>query len=1801
MGKRITYLLLTALLSCYVTAGTLSDGNRPQSSFKAPSSKTLYGFLYYDYDYGTKGFVSFNTSSTSNLEMFGETSKDICAGAYAENTYYAYFTEYDDDYGGYVPVSLSKVDMKTGNATQIVAINPNKPLLDDMTYDYSSQTMYGIRPLTGLKSALVKLNLTTGQITDVAPMEQRFMTLACTYSGTLYGVSASGNFYQIDKTNGTTTFIGETEEEPYAKQSMEFDHGDNTLYWLCNNSDYQSFLAKVDINTGNLTKIGNLGDHAQLTGLYIPFDNINAQAPAKITDFQVKPSENGVLSANLSWTNPTKNYSGSTLSTINKIEIYRNGTLIHNSTNTTPGNKVNWTDNVTVKEIYSYKIVPVNNAGSGPGSSLSTYIGKDLPGAVSNLTLTAENNTGKLAWTAPVKGLNEGWFDASSLKYKIVRLPDNIVLSENIQGTSYTDITIKSQDQYSYQVISVNSEGEGGSATSNVVMIGSGIHVPYYFDFETTDKFQLWTVIDANNDNYKWKIDSESLTSKNHIAQYAANRNKSADDWMLTPPIHLEAGKNYTVKFKVSSFGENYPENLTVTIGKGVTAESQTKKLAEYKRIINKQFELKTIKLTISETGTYNLGFYCDSPAGGLFLFVDDFSIEEHGENDLAATAVKGNLYPLQNKKYDYTITVKNVGEVSQNHYTVKLLDNKDNTLASSEFNDSLEPGQEKDFIVSWTPIQTGSISIRGSVEIVSDINQGNNNTAPLAIEVRPEGGIDLIQIGSEKNETNSLPINFSFKTSASQTIYLQKELDLESGIIKKIIYPYSFSRDDIAEKPMKIYLANTFESSLKEDFIPGKSLTLVFDGKISMPKNKKQLEIELTTPFLYSGQNLVVMCERVMDVDGYMPGSTYTSPAGNDNPNRTRVYSDDLKSFTFQPKAGKVFNVIPNILLGIDTESGGIISGTMIDDYEDAVSGATIKITSLNAIAKTDDEGNYQFRNIPEGTYKLSMQRTGYYDFEWPDVKITNGQTTRLYLEMERMGKCTVSGTISDPDGKPLPGAQIKISGYADFSTKSDQNGAFEIEKVYVNSTYTITVASADLAEYTANFSTSEEDKNLGNIKMSDIALPVCNITSTDSENGKKLQWDLTSSLKNFRRDDGSVNSQLNAGANNPYQIFGTLYKEYTILYNMSWQTTDNTCKHDKVNVFVFALNENGEPTTEILYSKENVPNTDWKWCTHTFETPVEAPNGFLVALTSDLPLDIAIDSGNDKEYPFIDNTNYSGNYKMGIFAPLEALSYFENFHLRAEGAVKSETRNNACKGYDIWRLKSGQESTPDKWTKLTSEPVAEASFIDSEWNQLEPGLYRFAIRSVYAGAISSPAVMSTIIQNKMLTQINLTVKTNTSGKFAKGAIVSLTNTDNEASHRYRAVTDESGKVTFKEVWKGTYSLEIAHSDFEIYHVTNQDFSKENEYNLEISVKEKIHKPFNLLVKEGSEYNQRIFSWNVFDNLFDDFEKHTDFAINSAGETGWQYIDGDGQNTINIGNIDFPSNGAKMAYTIFNPSSTSPSLGKDQNSKPYSGSKYLGCFSNKYIANDDYFISPQLSFDTDFIFRFMAKSYISQYQLSEMQIGYSLSGKEKNDFIWITATPVKVDATAWTKYQYNIPARASYVAVKCVSVNAFMLMIDDVFIGKEGISNSSTRYEVYLDGQKMGETTQTSFTFDNLDTGKYKAGVKALYETGNSETVTLDFEVKASGIESEKDSEPTVTVFPNPVKDNSFTVNYPGTLKEPVILYNSSGLPVKQINTDHLPANSSLTISVNDLNPGIYLLKVCTENGYSMIKIIIG
>lgn len=1766
-------------------------------------SKTAYGVLLYDDEllYEVNTVVSFDVSNATSFSIVQALGgRTASAGAYAKDKYYVAFTKIVNDKE--IPSDLYRIDLKTKRVEMVASLSGFDYMINDMSYDYSTNKMYAIAKLNNGNSALYTIDLTYGSSQKLFELDRHFFTLACSYGGQLYGVSRTGMFCKIDKNNGHVDEVGDTQIQPSYLQSMEFDHTDKTLYWAASSINETTSMTIIDVESGIVSPISALGSNAEIAGLYIPFTASADDTPSVVNNLNIQADKNGACSATLKWKNPTKTFGDTALEKLTKVEVYRDGTLICSKDNPIPGGEETFVDNIKdeIGLLATYKIIPINENGNGVAKEMTLFVGKDMPEAPVNLQLIKNKfDQITLSWEAAAKGEHGGWTDLSSLTYKVVRLSDNKVIKENSKETTCIDRDITPANTYSYKVISINSVGTGGASETSSYVLGPQNTIPYFCDFSTEELMNTWMIVNSNNDKYTWSR-SYNNTLKKYTMNYPYSSNLPVDDWLIAHSCTLEKGVTYKFSFFYSSFSSH---KLRFTLGKDMSPETMTLEIAGFQALEPMDEALKEFNFTIEETGDYHLGIQLYSERGDSWFYMTDIGIEQIVPHNLTAVSVNGNQNPIVGKTYSYDLTIKNKGTEPQERYKVALKDAGTGTvLAEKEVAESIQPEESKTIVLEWQPKSTEVKSIIGEVSSSDDTITKDNVTQAFNVNVQPKGSSEIIQLGISSDYSKYHPFNFYETKSAAMNIYTQKEIGQTGGVIDKVSYSYNnISGEEIVNTPIKIYMGNTERTDTKDGWISEQDLALVYDGTISLAQGKHELDIILGKNFIYTGKNLAILTIQSMEKI-YYDGIQFSYYKSENKDNKALLWSGYANPFDFTG-TGKQGTSNSSVSFAMQCD-GTTVSGKVEDETNAPLEGVSVTLLERKTTVMTDAEGNYIFDYIPDGTYTIQCLLHGYPDIQSSNIVVSNQENVVRNIRMTNLPAYKIEGTVLTPDGQPVVAAKVKVAGYDNIEVITSSNGKFVFDNVLVADNYELAVYKDWYKTHRQVLSVKDTDLDLGEIKLDYFVYsPVNASTKENSDKSLSISWETPDNAMLFRKDDGNVSGQFGVTTGAGRAVLGTVYHTPTTLTEVSWYTTSEGGPHYVVNLFIFDLDASGNPTNKILYSAKDLKNTDNQWNNYTLPEQVNAPNGFMVALNYSGFLGLGVDSGESVEYPFENNTHACAlDYTNGEFVYVENLKLNKNSLIRASGYVLADNYEYVANEqvnidypeekpefwkYKIWRLLDKDVNVPEKWTLLTDNPITETQYTDQMWRTLAPGVYCYAVSMVYPDGRISKSVFTPYRAYNMETNVTVRVKTNDKSGSAKDAIVTLT--DSKGKTFVEKVNDEN-KVLFSNLWKGNYTIFIVKEGFESIDAKG-DFSLENNYVTdEFILKEIMVTPFNLQVKE-QENQQVLFSWNTTGMIFDDFESHDDFAINSAGKVGWQYLDLDKGYTYAFTACHFLGEGAPMAFIVFNPSSTEPSVADVEEIGAYSGSKFLACFAAQY-GNNDYLISPELKFIEDFTFSFFAKSYSNYEEYTDpFNVGYSLTGIEPEDFIWV-AQNVVPSADNWNEYSYTIPADARYVTINCVSTDGFVLMIDDVLIGTKDKNKvcrikeeSNVVYEVYLDGKKVSETTDCKYLFAELTKGKHTAGVKAVYYSGSSELVTCEF---GNGSNVDYQELNTLHVYPNPAKEY-LKVEGDYTRLE---LQDISGRCIV------IYEGMQETIDVSQLPEGIYLLTI--TNDYELSRKVV-
>ena len=220
-------------------------------------------------------------------------------------------------------------------------------------------------------------------------------------------------------------------------------------------------------------------------------------------------------------------------------------------------------------------------------------------------------------------------------------------LVSNIMSTNYQFTSLNENTPYHFYIRSncngINENSDWSGPYNFITLFDCSYYdmLPYTEDFHSENILNsCYTIIDADGDGAAWFQQTFTSTSEN-FAGNTLNGNNAKDDWLISPPITLVDGTDYSFSFTFNGQNDSGTlanENLEVLL---IDANTNTANVLH--SLYNEtgipqtgpsnQLEpmATTINSTYSSTvnGTYYLAFHTYSPPNSSFLLLFDYSINE--------------------------------------------------------------------------------------------------------------------------------------------------------------------------------------------------------------------------------------------------------------------------------------------------------------------------------------------------------------------------------------------------------------------------------------------------------------------------------------------------------------------------------------------------------------------------------------------------------------------------------------------------------------------------------------------------------------------------------------------------------------------------------------------------------------------------------------------------------------------------------------------------------------------------------------------------------------------------------------------------------------------------------------------------------------------------------------------------------------------------------------------------------------------------------------------------------------------
>lgn len=927
----------------------------------------VYGYVSYDHERWMNQYslVKFQTNvpqlgSMTRLaeycsNLYDNWVPDIKAMTFVGDKLYAMLTR-PFNLGYYYLYGLAEIDLNDGSHTMVhrffnwsgdpeervenKTANPNYPLMHDMSYDPTTNVIWGIAPELGASGnlqnlsawnlAYIDLNEQNPVPTVLRKLDKEISCLTADH-GKVYGIE---NDYVLSGYNADGSAIVETltslvEITPniilgtfdkrtrreydanelvvmgqYNPSSLEIDRDNRRMYiTYTDDLDFQVYFAELSMFENNfgkvLKKTRQGGDGFGMGCLALPFQmGVADNAPANITNLKYVAPEEGVANACFTWDLPTGCYYDREKNPeLQGIHVYRNGELAYDL----PANTRSLEDNDIPFNLYQYVFVPYNAAGEGLKEARTIFVGKDAPGAPLNVTLTGNHNVATLTWDAPTTGAHGSYFDKESVTYTVVRNPGNVTVAEGLKETTYSEPLPGRTTGYSYNVMSVNAQGSSSFTTSNIVAIGDPETIPTIFDFEKKGDYDMWTVLDNNQDGFKWTWGQfwYDVDAPYYCAYYEDSFcSNQPSDYLFSPLLALDPDKEYKLSYNVMTHNYIYdfdaygdPVPTYERFGWYIGPEDMMPGDGSMNRFDEGSYSSKEGLRWYYRHATFQpdeeisrIAFSCLSdgaPNNTGYLKLGKVILREYTATDVAAYGMRCDGLTGKGNPFKVQVAIKNEGSAAAKGVVVNIYDQDDNLVQTATISQAIPSEEEVIAEIECVINKAGNYTLHSEVVLNGDTYPADN-ACPYTCQIEVNGDAEgEWKVIGEPNEYVSNWCNMTYAYSQSQALYLADELGLKKGDqITAIGFVYQGNPNfaDMTDVEFEVSLGSTnlnqiysyydymwdwnfYPKLLGDEYFDHYAFFGLVDANCT--EGEGQIVFNFTDPYIYNGRNLLMNIVR--------------------------------------------------------------------------------------------------------------------------------------------------------------------------------------------------------------------------------------------------------------------------------------------------------------------------------------------------------------------------------------------------------------------------------------------------------------------------------------------------------------------------------------------------------------------------------------------------------------------------------------------------------------------------------------------------------------------------------------------------------------------------------------------------------------------------------------------------------------------------------------------------------------------------------------------------------------------------
>lgn len=390
--------------------------------------------------------------------------------------------------------------------------------------------------------------------------------------------------------------------------------------------------------------------------------------------------------------------------------------------------------------IHTYRVVASNAAGEGAEAKAEAFVGVDVPGAAGNVTLHDVDGKAVVSWTAPTVGSRGGWFDPSTVSYRVLR-SDGQVVAEGYTSTTFTEAKLPastSQQLIYYVITTYGGNAKGDYAVTPYCVFGNPYAAPLTEGFAGSDMAHYPWLTESDADVHQsWTLQDSGTNpstadqngDKGLATFHSIGEKPGIHTSFSSPKISIASLDHPAVSFWMyHSHDSNVttPESIEVKV-MADGGEWQAVDGAKWMRDNGSTgWRRHLVDLSAFKSSKYVRIAFVGTTAGGMDVHLDNITVDNMFETDAELTNIAGPKKIASGELAEYDVKVTNAGLTDLADIKVVLNDASGTQLAETTIAQLKADAQ----VMVTLPVAhqaKGSISVTAVVAAAADANAANN------------------------------------------------------------------------------------------------------------------------------------------------------------------------------------------------------------------------------------------------------------------------------------------------------------------------------------------------------------------------------------------------------------------------------------------------------------------------------------------------------------------------------------------------------------------------------------------------------------------------------------------------------------------------------------------------------------------------------------------------------------------------------------------------------------------------------------------------------------------------------------------------------------------------------------------------------------------------------------------------------------------------------------------------------------------------------------------------------------------